>query len=268
MYPHLNLIIWQGAAYSFFTVAALLAVVGGGYFFAVRRGFGKSDVLAMLAGMSLAVFVGARLFNVVINYDWYQSDPGRIFALTASGFSLYGGILFGILAGLLISVRRKIPLMKFADTVTPFIGIGIALQRVGCFLNGCCFGHETDLPWGVKYPYLSHAHMHQIEGNLIGSMNVAAVHPTQIYELVAALIGTYIAFSIIKRGKVDGTAFLICGMYFSAFRWLNMQFRVLPYGESMTQVWYPLFYLAIIVACGMVLFWINRSASFKNQRRR
>lgn len=206
----------------------------------------------------MSVFVGARLINIAVNYEWYAVNPLRAVAFTATGFSLYGGILFGVLAGGVISYFRKIPLFKFADTVTPFIGIGIALMRVGCFLNGCCFGKVTDLPWGVKFPTLSHAHLHQISGNLLESTSVQAVHPTQVYEFIAALAGTAIAFYLIRRGKPDGTAFLVCGMYFSAFRWLNMQFRELPYSDSMMDIWYPVLYGLIIVLCGLFLLRINK----------
>jgi len=258
MYPNLDLVILQVSAYSFFTLAALVVVLAGSYWFAMKRGFKKSDVIVMLLGIGLSVFIGARLFNIAVNFEWYVEDPSRIFALTATGFSLYGGILLAVLVGLVISFWRKIPLFKFADTVTPFIGIGIALMRVGCFLNGCCFGKETDLPWGVKFPSISPAHMHQISDNLIGSTTVHVVHPTQIYELIAAVLGTIIAFYLIKRGKPDGTAFLICGMYFSAFRWLNMQMRVLSYSDIMINVWYPLLYAAVIVVCGILLVQINR----------
>lgn len=262
MYPLLDFGFIQLSSYSFFTVAALIAVVGGSYWFGKKRKFKESDLRWMLFGMGLSAFVGARFFNVLVNFDWYQDDPVRIIALNASGFSLYGGIFGAIFAGGVISYVRKIPLFKFADTVTPFIGLGIALQRVGCFLNGCCFGKETDVTWGVKFPTFSQPHLHQISGNLFNSVSVHAVHPTEIYELIAALVGTMIAFLLIKRGRVDGTAFLVCGMYFSAFRWLNMQFRVLPYSEMMLNVWYPLFYLAIILVCGGVLLIIRRKYIF------
>jgi phosphatidylglycerol:prolipoprotein diacylglycerol transferase len=155
--------------------------------------------------------------------------------------------------------------MKFADTVTPFIGIGIVLMRIGCFLNGCCFGKETDLPWGVKFPQFSPAHIWQISENVFGSLEVKPVHPTQIYELIAALFCTILALLIIKKKKPAGTAFLVCGIIFSAFRWFNMQFRVLPYSEAVLNFWYPLLYAAIIILCVYFLIKINRKKSGKKK---
>ena len=259
MHPNLNFFLFQIPAYSFFTVAALVTVVGGGYWFARKRGFKAVDSWLMLLGMGFAVFIGARLFNIVVNFEWYREDPSRIFSLTATGFSLYGGIVLAILVGALISYLRKIPLLRFADTVTPFIGIGIALMRVGCFLNGCCFGKETDLPWGVTFPPFSPAHLHQMSENILGSTSVNPVHPTQIYELFAALVGTYLAFILIKRGKADGSAFLAAGIWFSAFRWFNMYLRDLPYSDAVIHYYYPMLYMAVILVCGFVLTRHERS---------
>jgi len=263
MYPRLNFGLFTVTAYSLFTAIALAAAVIGSYIYARRRGFKAADSLWMLLGMGLSVFIGARLLNVLVNYGWYVKDPLRIFSLDDKGFSLYGGVILAVLSGLLISRARRIPLLKFADTVTPFTGIAIALMRVGCFLNGCCFGKETSLPWGVKFPPYSPAHIYQISQNPFGAFSVPPVHPTQIYELIAALIGTALAFYIIRgSGRkqhnghpawADGTAFLAFGIFFSAFRWFNMQFRVLPYSDAVLNIWYPLLYAAIIIVCGWLL---------------
>lgn len=259
MYPELNLGLFTAGAYSFFTVTALLVAVIGSYLYAIRRGFKKTDSILMLLGMGVAVFVGARLFNIAVNYQWYLQHPARAVSLSASGFSLYGGIVFAIAAGALIARARKITLMKFADTVTPFIGIGIALMRIGCFLYGCCFGKVTNLSWGVTFPKYSPAHIYQISQDTFAAFKVAPVHPTQIYELIAAIIGTIIALYIIGKKKPDGTAFLAFAIFFSAFRWFNMQFRVLDYSETVTTIWYPLFYAAIIIICGLTMVKLFRS---------
>ncbi len=259
MYPQLNFGLFTVSAYSFFTAAALAVAVVGSYLYALRRGFKSADCLLMLFGMGLSVFIGARFFNVVVNYEWYRSDPARIFSLDDAGFSLYGGIIFAIIAGLLIARMQKISTWKFADTVTPFIGIGITLMRIGCFLNGCCFGKVTSLPWGVKFPPYSPPHLYQISQNPFSAFTVLPIHPTQIYELIAAVLGTLLALAILKKKKPDGTAFLVFAIFFTAFRWLNMQFRVLPYSEAVINLWYPLFYAAIILVCGYFLIKINRT---------
>jgi len=261
MHPILNFYWFELSSYTFFAASALIVVFAGSYLYALKQGFGRRDSLLMLIGMSFAVFIGARLFNILINFDWYYEDFSRIYALSASGFSLYGGALFAILIGVVISYWRGIPLYKFADTVIPFVGIGIAIMRVGCFLSGCCFGKETDLPWGVKFPTMSPAHIHQISGDLLGSVSVAPVHPTEIYELIASLIGVFLAFYLIKKNKPAGSASMAFIIWFSLFRWMNMYLRELPYPESVITYYYPSFYAVIILICGYLFIRTNRIIS-------
>lgn len=258
MYPQLNLYFFHTSAYSFFIFLALIVVVLGSHFFALKRGFFIIDSLWMLLGMSFAVFIGARLLNLLVNFDWYIDDLSRIYSLNTKGFSLYGGIVFAMLTGFLISKVRKIELLKFADTVIPFVGIGIVLMRIGCFLNGCCFGKTTNVPWAVQFPQLSPAHKHQIIHDIINSMSVDYVHPTQLYELIGALLISLLAFIIINNKYPVGTATLVSAICFSLIRWVNIYFRVLPYEEMMIYVFYPIFYLLIITGCVYWLFRIGK----------
>jgi phosphatidylglycerol---prolipoprotein diacylglyceryl transferase len=254
MYPKLNLLRLEISAYSFFLVTALVVTVAGSWWYLKKRGFKDTEIVLMLAGMVVSAFIGARLLNIMVNPEWYAEDFSRIFAFSTKGLSLYGGILLAVLAGGLISYFRKIPLWKFADATIPFVMIGIAIMRIGCFLNGCCFGKETDLPWGVTFPPASPAHVHQFGDNFLDIVAVNPVHPTQIYEMLAALAVAILAFIIIKKGKPSGTAFLLCGIFFSAFRLFNMQLRVLPYPDEILMIWYPLLYVGIMIICGMLLY--------------
>lgn len=244
---------------------ALIIAVTGSYFFALRRGFKSSDALWMLIGMGLSVFTGARLLNVIVSFKWYYEDPSRIFAFSSTGFSLYGGGLIAIGVGAIISKFRTIPLRKFADTVIPFTGLGVVFMRIGCFLNGCCFGEETDLPWGVIFPTLSPAHTHQLTENVLSGMTVAPVHPTQLYELLAALAGALLAFILIRKKAPDGTAFLVFAIWFSAFRWLNLNWRVMPAVTTVPDYFYPILYAAIIAVCSIILVILLHDSN-KDQR--
>ncbi len=267
MHPELDFHFFEVSAYTFFAYAALLVVVGGTFLFAGKQGFRAKDSLWMLLGMGISTFIGARLFNVLVNFPWYREDLSRIFAFDTRGFSLYGGIAMGMIAGFAISRYRKIPLVKFADTTTPFVGIGIAVWRVGCFLNGCCFGKETALPWGVTFPQFSPAHKHQISENFLDSLTVHPVHPTQIYELLAALFGSILIFFVLRKQKVDGTASLVAAIWFTLFRLINMEFRVLSYSEGITRYFYPLFYIIILVGCVFWLYTIHKSGIGKQKRK-
>ncbi|MDX9970823.1 MAG: prolipoprotein diacylglyceryl transferase [Candidatus Gracilibacteria bacterium] len=259
MHPKLFFFGFEIPAYTLFSILALVVVAFGGYFFALSRGFSKRDAFLMVFFMSISTFLGARILNFFVNYSYYENNFFKIFEFSTRGFSLYGGVLGAVLSGLIVSYKRKINLMRFADSMTPFVGIGIVLMRIGCFLNGCCFGKETDSIFGVVFPKFSLAHIHQLNGSVFGSATVRAVHPTQLYELFFALICVIFAFYALKRKFKDGTVFLICGALFSAFRWVNMYFRELNYPDYVLKFVYPSIYLSIIVFCLFLFFRINNS---------
>ncbi len=262
MHPNFLIFGVQIHAYSLFTVLALIFAAFGGYGFAVYSGFKKADAFWMIFLMSVRAFVGARVFNLIVNFSYYDDDFFKVFEFSTRGFSLYGGVLGAIVAGFLVSKFRKIQLMRFADIMTPITGLSIVLMRVGCFLNGCCFGKETDSVFGVVFPVLSPAHIHQLNGSLFGSSIVWPVLPTQLFELVFVLICVVFAFWGVKRKFWDGSVFLICGAFFSVFRWVNMYFRELNYTDLVIYYVYPAFYFSIICLCMGLLLFLNRKRFF------
>lgn len=239
-------------SYAFFLTLAAAIGVFGGYWFAVRRGFGRRSVAIVLAAVSISAFVGARLLHVLIDWNFYLSHPSRIWAMDTVGFSLFGGIVLATLTGLLACRFLKLNAWRLGDTFAPFIGLGIAAMRVGCFLNGCCFGRETDLPWGVTFPVLSPAHRYQLSQSTADLFTVHPVHPTELYELAAALVCSAISVVIIKKKLSDGMAILSFLILFSAFRWLNYYLRVSPASFDAPSWFYPLFYFAIITCCSIM----------------
>ena len=74
-----------------------------------------------------------------------------------SGGVFYGGLLAGILVAWWYARRYQLPLWRTADVLAPGVVIGQAIGRLGCFMNGCCYGHPTAVPWGVKFPHDSFA---------------------------------------------------------------------------------------------------------------
>jgi phosphatidylglycerol:prolipoprotein diacylglycerol transferase len=105
--------------------------------------------------------VGARLFHVIEYWDERFADksPGatllEIANVPEGGLVIYGGF-FGAALGFVAFVRKYgLPLLAMADLITPSLAIGLALGRIGCFLNGCCYGGQTDWPWAVTFPQYS-----------------------------------------------------------------------------------------------------------------
>jgi phosphatidylglycerol:prolipoprotein diacylglycerol transferase len=222
---------------------------------AAWRGLPRSRTAACLLAMAVAVPVGARLLHAAINRDLYIREPQRLFELDFGGFSLYGGLLLAVVTGFLACRALGVDLVKLADTTTPALGVGLAIARTGCFLAGCCYGYDTDLPWGVVFPIGSNVHLYQLSlGRNLFTWQVDPVHPTQLYEIAAALLGTALAVWLLWRRSPPGVTFLVCVIWFSAFRWLNWYLRVPPASLTTPSWFYPVVYAVIILVCGYFLY--------------
>jgi phosphatidylglycerol---prolipoprotein diacylglyceryl transferase len=224
---------------------------------AVTRGLPLGRVAVCLGVTAAATLAGSRLLHWWTHPGLYEPDPSRLWSLDSRDFSLYGGLLLAGLAGIACSAAMRINIWKLADCVAPALGIGIAITRVGCFVNGCCFGVQTDLPWGVVYPGGSPAHWHQIGGNFMTLFSgCRAVHPTQIYEMLAAGAAALLALVLLSRRNVpSGVPFLAAAVVFTAFRWFNDPLRVNAPTLVTTGWSYRLLYATLVVIGSAALLW-------------
>jgi len=84
--------------------------------------------------------IGARIFYVTENLSYYLKNPLEIIMLQHGGLSWYGGLFAGIISAVLYIKKRNLALYKILDLIAPFLALGQAIGRIGCLLNGCCFG--------------------------------------------------------------------------------------------------------------------------------
>jgi phosphatidylglycerol:prolipoprotein diacylglycerol transferase len=209
---------------------------------------------------AVTMLVGSRLLHWWTHPAIYQQDPWRVASFSFRDFSLFGGLLLAGLTGMICCWVTRIDFWRLADCIAPALGLGIALTRVGCFLSGCCFGVETHLPWGVIYPSGSPAHMHQAGGDFLAIFSgCQAVHPTQIYELMAAGSAALLAFVLLQRQFPSGVPFLAATIVFCGFRWFNDPLRVHA-NTLVTTAWsYSTLYAVLAVIGIAVLFWRMRA---------
>jgi phosphatidylglycerol:prolipoprotein diacylglycerol transferase len=106
--------------------------------------------------------VGARLFFVVHYFDKFRSNPIEVFAIWQGGLELAGGVLAAIIVILFYLRYYKLPIRRYLDVLAVGLMLALVFGRIGCFLNGCCYGKPTELPWGVRFPYNSFAYNSQI----------------------------------------------------------------------------------------------------------
>jgi len=161
--------------------------------------------------------LGARLYyTLFFNLRGFLEEPLSIFKIWQGGISIHGAILGGIITGLVFSKARKINFWQLADLISPSIILGQAIGRIGCFLNGCCFGVPAKSLFGIKFPKGSLADI------AYGGLKV---HPTQIYELMLNLIGFLVLWSVRKKIRFSGGLFLIYLMMYAIIRMIVSQFR-------------------------------------------
>lgn len=240
--------------YSAAIVSALVAVSVGSWLALARSGADMGRAALLVASSGIAALAGARLLNSLLNWDLYQAEPWRFMTFSAIGFSLYGGLIAGTLAGYVAARIMRLDIWRAADLAAPWVGIGIALVRVGCFLRGCCFGETTDLPWGVTFPLFSQAHLAQLESGQAEMLAVHATHPTQLYELAGALTAGAIAWMLAKRRVFpDGVAALIAAAVFTLVRLAAYPFRVMPDAYVVPGYFYPALYAVLLAALAVLI---------------
>jgi phosphatidylglycerol:prolipoprotein diacylglycerol transferase len=163
-----------------------------------------------------AGLIGGRLGFVLMHLGDYISDPLSAInplqggKLGISGLNLYGGIILALVAVLLYLRRKKLPVWAVCDLFAPTLGIGLAFGRIGCFLNGCCFGTPTTLPWGITFPPGS------IPDSILGQQ---ALHPAQLYSSAYGITLYFLLHRILQRKRFDGHVMAVLLMAEAVFRY-------------------------------------------------
>jgi len=138
--------------------------------------------------------VGARIFYVFIEWSYYSDNLSEILMLQKGGLAWQGGFLGGALAGVWFARSKKLPLRPLLDLAAPYIALGQSIGRVGCFLNGCCYGKPV--AWGIYFP-----------------IHNARLYPTQLFEVA----GLFIIFLILKKAQARPHQ---AGFIFISYLWL------------------------------------------------
>jgi phosphatidylglycerol:prolipoprotein diacylglycerol transferase len=177
-----------------------------------KRGLPRAEMAAYLLFLALATAIGAKLYFFIGaalgDIPGYSRQPAELWRNLKGGGAFYGGFIAGLLFSLWYLRRFKLAFWKAADCVAPGAALGHAVGRVGCFLAGCCYGRPTSLPWGVRFPLLERP-----------------VHPTQLYEAGLNLLNALVLFGLFRRGRRDGSVFLVYLFNYSLIRFLLEYFR-------------------------------------------
>jgi len=178
---------------------------------AKKSGLKPEIILDLSVFVIISAIVGGRVFYVLEFYKDFISNPIQIFFIWEGGLVFFGGIVFSILAIAFYSKLNKLPVLKYLDVITPGVAIGYAIGRIGCFLNGCCYGDLCSLPWAVSFP-------------LAGGLR----HPTQIYASLSGLLIFSLLIYLFNKRKFDGQVFASGLILYCVYRFLVEFLRVNP----------------------------------------
>jgi phosphatidylglycerol:prolipoprotein diacylglycerol transferase len=170
----------------------------------------EEDASSIVFAAGVGGIVGAKIYFAILYGDW------RLL-FERSGLVWYGGFLLGTAAVVWTVRRRRLPPWQTVDAATPGLALGYAVGRIGCFLVGDDYGAPTDLPWGVAFPnglppttayYLRSEFGVDLPAS-IPDDRLLAVHPTQLYETLAALVIWAIGFRLLARRAPTGRTTLV-----------------------------------------------------------
>ena len=170
-------VMWYGILMALgMIIGTLLAIKEG-----KRVGIKEDDILDLAIVAIPSGLIGARLYYVIFNWDYYSQNISQVLNFRGGGMAIHGALIGGILAGYLFSRYKKMSFFKLADTVIIGVPLAQAIGSWGNFINQEAHGGPTNLPWGIM-------------------VNGEKVHPTFLYESIWN-IGIFIFLWIFRKKK-------------------------------------------------------------------
>lgn len=233
----------------------------------VRR-WGLADIFYDLSIlMLLSGILGGRTMFYILNYstDFQGRSPFAFFAIWEGGLVLYGGVTAGCLGGLAYMKWKKLSVLDYMDVAGIVAPIGLAFGRLGCFMNGCCFGRvcSESYPLGIHFPEDSPPWFHQFHMGLLerGEM-MEAVHPAQLYQaghdfLLFFLLLLYVGRGYAPRGAGMPLLWLLYGIGRFFIEGLRDDTPLTLTGLTVSQN----YSLVVVLVFGALLGWIYSRSS-------
>ena len=207
------------SSHELFVALAVLASAGSGLWWTVRgEGLPAGRTVLALLLLAVTVFAGGRLHFALTKWHLFEAAPWRILRLSSGGLHAPGAILGAAAGACVIPRLLGLPLGRFVDGFSPAVGIGIALARLGCFLNGCCYGKRCAFPWAVTLGPESYPYRAQVESGLLeqGASHSLPLHPLPLYFALVGLAITGVLLWWRPHKSYDGQLGLILVFLFSA----------------------------------------------------
>lgn len=197
-----------------------------------KQNLDPNPIVDLSVYIIFAAIIGSRFLYVIYHLDEFRGRwLDTISPLQSSGqiglpgLTMLGGVILATLVSLWYMARKKLPILKYADVLVVSVALGIFITRIGCFLNGCCFGLPCNLPWGVQFPAGSMAGFHFPD---------TPIHPAQLYESFSGLLMVLLLLFIERRKRFDGELFFWFFVFYGLARFTIDFFRY--YENSMVAI--------------------------------
>ena len=176
----------------------------------------KDDVADYILYVLVGTVLGARIFYVLFyNLPSYLSSPAEIIAVWHGGLSFHGGLIGAIIAGLYFCRKKKISFYELADITVIPLALGLALGRIGNFINGELVGRITNISWCIDYS----------QNQFIPEIPEGCRHPSQIYASFKNLIIFFALLLIKEKNLPKGFMFWLFVVMYSTLRFIVEFFR-------------------------------------------
>ena len=208
------------------------------------RGLDGQRVMDLGIAIIISALVGAKLLLVVVEFDQFLRNP---WAFVRSAGVFYGGLLLSVAVAFWYMRRHRMPLWATCDAFAPGIAVGQAVGRLGCLLAGCCYGHPTDMPWGITFT-------DPLAAANVGTPLDVSLHPTQLYESIASLVILGVLLALESRWRpFAGRTFWTYLLLYPAVRFVIEFFRGDPRGAVFDVLSTSQFVSALLVPLSIVM---------------
>ena len=213
-------------ATTYLTQRAALALPAPG------RAMSQEQIMDFSCVALLGGLLGARAFYVALNWQAFAQAPADIVAIWHGGLVWYGGFAGGIAVGWLYTRAKRLAFLRVLDLFIPFLALGHAIGRIGCFLNGCCYGKPTEAWCGVVFPG-----------------QAGPVLPTQLFE-AAGLFLLFLGLKSLQRPSVLSRPGRVLGAYLISYGVLRFLLEPLRGDQP---IWWAGLTLQQLISIGMII---------------
>jgi phosphatidylglycerol:prolipoprotein diacylglycerol transferase len=238
--------------YGIMIVLAVVAVIILALREAKRVGLPQEHIYSIGLWAIVSGIIVSRLLHVIDNWAYYMANPQQIVGF--AGLTVYGAVLGAFLAALIYCRVKKIAFWQVGDVLAPGAILGQAIGRIGCLINGCCYGLPSALPWSVIYANpASYCPLNE------------PFQPTQIYHMLWDLVGFGILWSLRRKVKPTGSLFLL---YLAIYAAGDLSIRFVRVGEPFLFGLQQAQLIGILVLLITVPWLIVRTWRYRAEQRR